>query len=187
MSTVARFSIDEYDRMIASGVFAGGRRRRVELIRGEVREMLPIGPPHENAVDFLTRWSASVTPADRVRLRVQNSIGLASLASAPEPDIAWVKEKRGYARSRPRSHDVLLVIEVADSSLDYDCGEKAELYAASRIQDYWVVNLIDECVHVFRDPRRGRYRYLQDFACGQRIDPLAPPKASLAVSELFTF
>jgi Uma2 family endonuclease len=187
MSTIARFSIEEYDRMIAAGVFSGRRYRRVELIRGEVREMLPIGPPHESAVDFLTRWSASVTPADKVRIRVQNSIGLPPLASAPEPDLAWVRERKGYGRSRPKAADVLLVIEVAESSLDYDRGEKAELYAASRIQDYWVVNLIDECVDDFREPHRGRYRKVQTFVAGQRVHPLALPKAVLSVSDVFAF
>lgn len=187
MSTIARFSLAEYDRMISAGVFDERRKRRVELIRGEVRDMLPMGPPHESAVDFLTRWSASVTPADKVRLRVQNSVGLPPLDSAPEPDVAWVKERKGYARSRPRSTDVLLIIEVAESSLDYDCGEKADLYAAARIQDYWVVNLIDECVHVFRDPRRGRYRSVEAFMAGQQVHPLALPKAVLSVSDLFDF
>lgn len=187
MSTIARFSLAEYDRMIAADVFDERRQRRVELIRGEVRDMLPIGPPHESAVDFLTRWSASVTPADRVRIRVQNSVGLPPLDSAPEPDVAWVKERKGYGRSRPRSNDVLLIIEVAESSLDYDRGEKAELYAAARTQDYWVVNLIDDCVDVFREPRRGRYRNLHTFVAGQQVHPLALPKAVLSVSDLFAF
>ncbi|MGH7140351.1 MAG: Uma2 family endonuclease [Pirellulales bacterium] len=184
MSTIAQFSIEEYDRMIESGVFDGSQRRRIELIRGEIREMTPIGPSHEDAVDFLTRWSTSVTPADKIRVRVQNSIGLPPLASAPEPDLAWVTEK-SYRHGRPKPRDVLLLIEVADSSLANDRGPKADLYAAARIKDYWVVNLPEQCVEVFREPARGHYRALATFTAGRSVRPLALPKAVLSVSALF--
>ncbi len=101
----------------------------------------------------------------------------------PEPDIAWV-ENRSYLKARPKATDVFLLIEVADSSLDYDRGEKADLYAKARIADYWVINLIDLCVEVFRDPQRGHYRSLQTFELGDKIRPLAFPKIPLAVSDL---
>jgi Uma2 family endonuclease len=135
VSTIARLSLAEYDRMIACGLFDGKNRRRIELIHGELREMNLIGPTHEEVVDRLNRWSIKHLPEDRVRVRVQNSIGLPALQSAPEPDIAWVVE-RDYSRGRPTAADVLLGIEVAESSLKNDIGEKADLYAAAGIADY---------------------------------------------------
>jgi Uma2 family endonuclease len=81
---------------------------------------------------------------------------------------------------------VFLVIEVADSSLDYDRGEKADLYATAGIKDYWFVNLIDRCVEVFRDPQRGRYRSLQVFQMGAKLHPVAFLKITLAAASLFS-
>lgn len=134
MSTVARLSVEEYDRIIATGVFDHPVRRRVELVRGEIRDMNPIGPLHEDAVDLLAEWSFDSVPRMKVRVRVQNSIGLPELDTVPEPDLAWVR-RRAYSRGRPTPRDVLLVIEVADTSLAYDTGEKADLYAAASIGD----------------------------------------------------
>lgn len=171
--------------MIAGGVFDGPQRRRVELIRGELLEMSPIGPSHEDAVDFLNKWSFLATTGKKIRIRVQNSIGLAALASAPEPDLAWVRERAGYKKARPTKNDVLLIIEVSDSSLDYDRGTKADLYAAAGIKDNWIVNLPDHCVEVRRDPSRGRYRTVETFSAGDEVRPLTLPGVALSVSDLF--
>lgn len=89
MSTIARVTICEYEKMIEYGVF--DHDRRIELIRGELRKMSPIGVPHEYAVDELTEWSILNAPRDQVRVRNQSSIGLPQLDSVPEPDTAWVK------------------------------------------------------------------------------------------------
>jgi Uma2 family endonuclease len=134
VSTIARLSLAEYDRMIERGAFDQTKRRRLEFIRGEIREMTPIGALHEAVVDRLTEWSFSSLPKGKVWVRVQNSIGLPELESAPEPDLAW-GARRDYSQGRPAAKDVLLVIEVAESSLAYDHGEKADLYAAARIAD----------------------------------------------------
>jgi Uma2 family endonuclease len=184
LSTVAQISIEQYDRMIASGVFEGPHRRRIELIHGDLRMMSPIGPCHEDTVDILDEWSHDVAPRDQVRVRIQNSIGVLSLVSVPEPDVAWVR-RQSYRKARPTGKNVWLLIEVARSSLEYDRGEKAELYAAAGIKDYWVVNLVDRCVEVFRDPHRGRYRSLQTYHIGDEVHPLAFPKITLAVATLF--
>lgn len=185
MSTIARFSLKEYDQMIASGVFDGPQRRRIELVHGELREMSPIGPSHADVVDFLNKWSLMSISGRKVRVRVQNSLGLAPLESAPEPDIAWVRERKGYNKARPSKSDVLLIIEVADSSLDYDRGMKADLYAAAGLKDYWIVNLPEPCVEVRRDPLRGAYRSLQTFTASEEVHPLVLAGAALSVAELF--
>src|SRR5579871_6363252 len=132
MLVVTRFTIADYDRMIAEGKFEGGLNRpRIELIYGELRNMSPIGAPHEEIVDALMEWSVSNVSSRGVRVRIQNSVGIPAHDSAPQPDIAWVT-KKSYRTARPDGSDVLLIIEVADSSLKYDLGEKAKLYAAAR-------------------------------------------------------
>ena len=186
MSTVARLSITEYDRIIESGAFDGPNKRRIELIDGELREMTPIGPTHEETVDVLTEWSVDHTPRSEVRVRVQNSVGLPQLDSVPEPDIAWVS-RRNYGKGRPSAKDVFLLIEVADSSLVYDLSEKAELYAKVKINDYWVIDLVNFQVEVLRDPYRGRYRSRQTIHAGGKIRPLAFPRLAFPVNVLFNW
>lgn len=184
MSTIAHLTLAEYDRMVACGVFDRSPGRRLEFIRGEIREMTPIGSEHEVLVDRLTEWSFQAVPRGRVWVRVQNSIGLPALESAPEPDLAWVV-RRDYTRGRPSSSDVLLVIEVSETSLSYDQGDKADLYAGAGIADYWVVNIPDRAVEVRRDPRSGRYQNLQVYRGDDVIRPLALPEATLIASTLW--
>jgi Uma2 family endonuclease len=185
VSVRARLTLAQYDRMITCGVFDASHPWRLELIRGEIREMASIGPPHEDVVDRLSAWSFSTPAAGKIRVRVQDSVGLPSLASAPQPDIAWVVE-RDYSRGRPTPPDVLLIVEVAESSLKYDCGEKAELYAEAGIADYWVVNVAERSIEVRRDPAAGRYRSLQTYQGDQEIRPLALPDAALRPAMLWS-
>lgn len=171
MSTIARLSLEQYDEMIRCGVLERGGQQRLEFIRGEIRELTPMGPRHEDVVDRLTIWCAENLPKEKVRLRVQNSIGIPGLESAPEPDIAWVIQG-DYSDRRPTAAETLLIIEVAESSLAYDSGEKAELYAAGGIADYWIVNLVHRWIEVRRDPAGGRYRSLQTFSDDDEVRPL---------------
>ena len=185
MSTATRITVAEYDRMIADGYFAPGpQRHRIELIDGELRPMSPIGPLHEELVDLITRWCFACLPQSLVRVRIQNSIGIAELDSAPEPDVVCVAE-RSYAARRPQACDVLLVIEVSDSSLGYDRGEKANMFAAAGIADYWVVNIPDCCVEIFRQPENGRYRSHEVFTAPSEIRPLAFPQVAFLLATLF--
>lgn len=146
--------------------------------------MTPIGAFHEVAIDRLTEWSFHCLPQGRAWVRVQNSVGLAELASAPEPDLAWV-ERKDYSRQRPEGPDILLVVEVSESSLAYDCGEKADLYAAAGVRDYWVANLVDRVIEVRRAPLNGRYRSLQTFSGDQEVRPILVPDAMLRPARLF--
>lgn len=181
MSTVVRLSIEEYDRMIESGVF---ENRRIELIYGELRQMSPIGVPHEYAVDELNEWSMKNAPLDRVRVRIQHSVGLAELSSVPQPDVAWVA-RLDYTRYRPTSADVLLLIEVSDSSLAYDRGKKARLYATVGITDYWIVNIRDRCIEVRRQPVGKSYEDIRIYNIGETVSPLHFPSLALPVGTVF--
>ncbi|HWB09174.1 MAG TPA: Uma2 family endonuclease [Pirellulales bacterium] len=182
MSTVARLSLAQYDRMIDAGVFETRKANRIELIRGELRKMTPIGPDHEDAVDFLNEWSLAAKPPE-VRVRIQNSVGFPELKSAPQPDVAWVTRK--FSARRPEASEIFLIIEVAQTSLAGERGEKARLYAKAGVRDYWIVNIPDKCVEVFRDPLRGRYKSLRTYATGDEVSPLAFPDVTLSVSSLF--
>jgi Uma2 family endonuclease len=184
MSTAALFSLDDYDHMIACGAFAPPHDRRCELIRGEIRDMSPIGPEHGEMVDWLNEWSFAVMSRRSVRIRIQSSIGIPELGSAPEPDVVWA-ERKSYAQRRPEPQDVLLLIEVADSSLQYDLGEKADLYAEAGITDYWVVDIRDFRIHVHRQPTAEGFQSLETFAMGDTVHPLCKTDATLNVAELF--
>jgi Uma2 family endonuclease len=183
MSTTTHISYDQYNLILESGAFDGEHRRRVELIHEEIRDMTPIGPLHEDAVDFLTRWSFANLNSAKVRVRVQNSIGLSELDSVPEPDIAWVAEK-SYREQRPQAADVLLVIEVADSSLDVDMNEKSRLYAAAGVSDYWVIDLQNRRIEVFQQPSVEGYAAHKTYSAGESIRPLNVGDIELLTSDL---
>lgn len=184
MSTALHLSIEEYDRLIKRGFFKPLRDRRIELIRGELREMSPPGPAHEEAVDSLSEWSLDVVDRRLVRVRVQNTIGLPELDTVPLPDVTWVR-RQSFRNTRPTADDIFLIIEVADSSLNYDRGRKAKLYAEAGIADYWVVNLRDECIEVFRGPQDGTYQSHEVFDRGHTVRPLRFSKLKLSVTKLF--
>lgn len=183
MSVGLRITFDEYRRMVADGAFDTLRDRRIELIHGELREMTPPGPDHSETISRLSDWSIEARLKNLIKLRTENPVSIPEQDSAPQPDVAWVKV-RDYRDRHPVATEVLLLIEVADSSLESDCGEKALLYAAAGIQDYWVVSLPERLVHVFRTPQGGAYSYHTTANFGDNLQPLAFPQFSLSVSEL---
>src|SRR5262249_41745838 len=128
-------------------------------------------------------WSTDSAIKKLARIRTENPIGIPEIDSAPQPDVAWVKI-RNYSDRHPLPHEVLLLIEVADTSLDSDCGEKAVLYATAGIQDYWVVSLPERLVHVFRQPTGGAYLEHKTIGFTEEVRPLAFPQFMLKVSEL---
>jgi Uma2 family endonuclease len=115
---------------------------------------------------------------------VQNSIGIPALDSAPEPDLVWVA-RRDYRRGRPTAEDVLLVIEVSESTLRFDLGAKAELYATAGISDYWVVNISDRSIVVHRNPAAGRYRDVRTCRESEELHPLRMPEVKLCPAWLW--
>ncbi|MEI8371990.1 MAG: Uma2 family endonuclease [Planctomycetota bacterium] len=180
---LAKLSLEEYERMIEAGVFVGPRRR-LELINGEIREMSPIGDPHAEVVDRLEDWGHECTRGTRIRVRIQNAIRLPHASSSPEPDVSWVV-KRDYSRGKPGPKDILLIIEVADSSLPEDTGEKAILYAGAGIRDYWVVNLRNQTIEVRRGLGPDGYQSLEIFSGNDELRPLATPDAVLVPATLW--
>lgn len=166
----------EYERLVALGVFEG---ERVELLYGVIVQMSPHGPPHDSVLDRLTKLFVQGV-GDRARVRIQSSFA-ASDGSEPEPDAALVPE-RDYDDGHP---DVAyLIVEVAESSLNKDRGVKAKLYAESNVSEYWVVNLVDRRVEVFRAPASGRYTEESIAQKGEVLRPLAFPDLAIPVDAI---
>ncbi|NCA11694.1 Uma2 family endonuclease [bacterium] len=180
----APITLAMYDRMIAAGVFDPADSNPLELIAGELHMMSPIGDRHADAVAFLTRWSSQHADASRMLVWVQNPLSIPGAESVPQPDIAWVTLRR-YADRRPQPEEVSLLIEVADTSLEFDTTVKAGLYAAAGITDYWVVDLVSRAVIVLREPRAGGYESRSTHRADQFVRPLALPQANLSPAELF--
>lgn len=183
MSTTLHLSLAEYDTMIARGAFVG-IDRHIELIHGELRAMNPAGPIHGDLVTYLLTWSARRADLARWFITSQSGLTLPDLGSRPEPDVFWVKAKR-YRDGHPGVFDVVLAIEVADSSLKYDLGEKAQLYAEAGLSEYWVVDVPGQCVHVMRESSSAGYQSITKVGKDATVTPMAQPDAVLDVSDLF--
>lgn len=183
MSTNLHLSATEYDRMVERGAFAH-LNRKIELIYGEIREMNPAGPVHDDLIAYLTDWSVRGTDRKKIRVTVQSGLDLANLNSRPEPDLLWVRAAR-YRDRHPTAADVKLAIEVSDSSLLADLIEKAALYAEAGIVEYWIVDAKGECVHVFRNPQAGEYTQRSVAKIGEILSPLEPCNHSLDLHDLF--
>jgi Uma2 family endonuclease len=190
MSTSVKITVEQYEAMIDRGEFDPIEEHHVELIRGEIvprfwdDSRIPMNPPHANSVNELTEWSFEVAPRALVRVSVQAAVRIPWLDSEPQPDLAWLARK-DYSKIHPGPEDVFLLIEASDSSLHKDRGPKLELYAEANIPEYWIVNIQNRCVDVYRDPQGLIFRTITTYTPGQEIHPLAFPGVSLPVSRLF--
>ncbi len=183
MTSVAHFTLAQYELMAEAGAFDGKHHQRVELIRGEITEMEPISVRHAAVVDRLTRLSTRLLGEDLAEVRIQGTLRIPKLESAPEPDVLWLAPK-DYFQGHPEPEDVLLLIEVSEGTLAYDMGDKALLYAEAAIRDYWVVNLTDDCVEVMRDPQPTGYQSRRVVRDDEEVRPLAFPDVVLKPSAM---
>ena len=177
--TRRRFTVEEYCAMAEAGILK--ECERVELLDGEIITMPPIGEPHEHGTDWLNR-QMNYRLYDRALVRVQESI-LLDDGSLPQPDIAVVHLRPEPYRQRPTPADVLLLIEVADSSLEFDRDVKLPRYAAAGIPEVWIVNVRARQVEGYSDPVDGAYRSRRVVTADGSISPLAFPDVSLAVAD----
>ena len=177
-----RFTVVEYHRMGEVGIL--NEDSRVELIRGQIVDMAPIGAPHHGMVIRLTRLLPGVL-AGRGILSVQNPVRLDD-GSEPEPDVVVLRPRADdYATATPCPPDVLLLIEVADTSLEADRAVKLPLYAESGIAECWIVNLVERVVEVCRQPRNGRFAESRRVGPGEVLDLALLPGVALPVVDLF--
>jgi Uma2 family endonuclease len=166
----------EYDRMVAQGLFEG---EKLELLRGVLVAMTPQDPPHAAVVQRLTELFAAAV-GDRASVRIQLPLAI-SEDSEPGPDVAVVA-RGDYDDAHPTT--ALLVIEVAHTSLEKDRRLKGELYAASGIPEYWVVDIPHRRVEVHAEPASGHYDLVATVLPGEILRSRSLPGLEVAVSDI---
>ncbi len=175
------FTTDEYFRMVEAGVF--GSEDRVELLEGEIVEMPPIGSHHAGVLNRLVKVFKPVIDTEAV-LAFQNPIRL-SATSAPQPDLAVLRPRADYyTDSHPVPEEVLLLIEIADSTVLRDQRIKAPLYAEAGIPELWIVNLTNSSVEIHRQPTEAGYLLNAIVRRGDKLTPDALPSVSLSVEDI---
>ncbi|PSB03049.1 Uma2 family endonuclease [Merismopedia glauca] len=175
-------TVADYHRMAESGILAADER--VELIEGQIYRMVAKGTAHSAAVTRIARI-LSERLANQVLLRLQDPVQLSDL-SEPEPDIAIVQSDRlDYEDHHPTPREIFGLIEVADSTLKRDLEVKAPLYARSGIAEYWVLDVLGRCLHVFRHPGDTNYEFQQQLEEEDAIAPLAFTDCVIQIAEFF--
>ena len=178
-----RFTADDYQRMGQAGILS--RRDRVELIDGDVVAMTPIGARHCAAVDRTNR-AMVMQAGDKAIVRVQGSVRL-DLYHEPEPDLVLLRPKPDfYASGHPGPADILLIVEIAESSIDYDRDVKGTTYARLGVREYWLADLNEDLLSCYAEPRDGAYRSLQQYRRGQSVAPQLLPECVIAVDVLLS-
>jgi Uma2 family endonuclease len=177
-----QFTIADYARMRETAILA--EDDRVELIDGEVREMSPIGPIHAAIVKRLNMLIGRRLD-NTVILSIQDPIQLNDYTE-PQPDLAILHHRDDfYAAAHPVADDVLLVIEVADSSADYDRDEKVPRYAVAQIAEAWLVDVSSTTVEQYWQPRNGKYLLKRLVERGDTIVAQSVSKLEIAVDAIF--
>jgi Uma2 family endonuclease len=176
-----RLNVSQYHQMSEAGIFS--ENDKVELINGEIIEMSPIGRRHAACVDRINRLFSNILGI-KVIVRVQNPIILNNL-SEPEPDIALLKPRADFYESgHPQPQDIFLLIEVADSSLEYDRDVKIPLYATSGISEVWLVDIYEQVIIVYRYPSENGYSDIQTLSRGEKLSIQAFPEINLVVNDI---
>ena len=178
-----RLSVDDYHKLGAAGILK--EDSRVELIEGELLEMAPIGSLHAATVARLhelfyeqTRNVALVWQQNPVMLLPQ---------SEPQPDLALLRPRADhYAQALPTAIDVLLIVEVSDTTLGYDRTEKLRLYARHNVPEYWIVDLQAKRLEVYREPHARGYSRKLEFDAKDTVSPQAMPQAKIPIGKVLS-
>lgn len=182
VQTQHRFSVKEYYRMAETGVLRPDAR--VELLDGKLIDMSPIGPFHGGLVKRLSRLF-NLKAKGRWIVSTQDPVRLDDL-SEPEPDVMLLQPATDdYTSRHPQSGDVFLLIEVSDTTLDYDREEKLPAYGRAGIAEVWIVNLHDETIEIYREPHFTGYGSKSVIHAGGKAVPQAFPDITVKVGELF--
>lgn len=174
-----RFTVGKYERLAEAGILTADDR--VELIGGEIIAMSPIGIRHAGCVIGLTDLLGERV-GSAVSISVQNPLWL-SETDQPQPDLVLLRRGH-YQRTRPTPDRVLLLIEVMDSSRDYDRIVKLPLYAAAGIPEVWLVDLVADVIECYTEPRGGRYHRMALFARGDTLTATTLPALAIAVDDV---
>ncbi|MCY7347182.1 MAG: Uma2 family endonuclease [Pyrinomonadaceae bacterium] len=180
---IVRWTRDQYYQMAELGFF---RDKRVELIKGEIIEMSPMKSAHATAISLAVQVLGEIFNKNFI-VRSQLPMGFGK-TDEPEPDIAVVKGTiRNFSGSHPKNAD--LIIEVSDTTLRYDRTRKASLYAENKISDYWILNLQNRCLEVYRQPKKDKklgfvYTEIKISTEEDAVSPLAAPDAKIKIADL---
>ncbi len=175
------FSVDEYYRMAEAGILPADAR--VELLDGLIFDMMPIGPFHASVVKRLLRFFGQLG-GERWIVDAQNPVRLTGY-SEPQPDFVLLRPRADfYSAQHPVPEDVFLLVEVADSSLLFDRETKCAAYARAGIAEYWLLNLPEQLVEVYRKPSSAGYGAISQSREGDSLAPAAFPDAVVSVSDL---
>jgi len=176
-----RWSVQEFHQLAEKGIF--NEDDRIELIEGALLEMAPIGSDHAGHVKQLNRLF-NQRLADKVIVSVQDPVIL-DKDSEPQPDLTLLRwQDNFYKSANPTAADVLLIIEVSDSTLEFDRNTKVPLYARHNIPEVWIINLFKRRVETYRKLKDGEYSAITYHHDGQIIAELIPD-ATLEIAELF--
>lgn len=174
-------SVDEYYRMAEVGLLSP--QARVELIEGVIIDMAPIGSLHASIIDALTRYFVQAI-GDKAVVGIQRPVRL-SKTSEPQPDVSIFRPRADFYRnSHPTAADLLLVIEVSDTTLRFDLNDKRALYAQHGIPEYWVIDTQGRQLHCLREPSGDDYRSTTVFGVGQVASMAALPDVAVNLAQL---
>lgn len=177
-----RWTVERYHRAIETGLFA--KADKIELIEGELIEMGPIGAAHVTVVQRLTRHFMANLPGERFAVRVQAPVTLGHDCE-PEPDICIAAGgEDAYEARHPGASDILLVVEVSDTTTASDRKLKVPMYARHGVVELWLVHVAQRAVGVYREPEAQRYKQVSMHSEG-RLDTLRLPGISLAIGRLW--
>lgn len=178
-----QFTIDEYHRMTETGILR--RDDRVELIEGEVIRMAPIGLRHAACVNRLNHLFNRLFSVERVIISIQNSLSV-NETNDLQPDLAVLKHREDfYETKHPNADDALLVIEVADSSLNTDQTVKVPIYAKCRINELWILDLHTNSVYAYHSSDGSVFQANHQYHESDAISPQAFPAQSISVQSMF--
>lgn len=176
-----KFTVSQYHQMVEAGIL--NENDRVELIRGEIVEMTPIGRRHAASVNRLVRLFTQLF-GNSIILSPQNPIELGN-NSEPQPDIALLQPRPDFYESgHPQPQDIILLVEVADTTVEADRNVKITLYAENGIVEVWLVDINAELVEVYREPTSNGYQNIQQFQRGQSLCIQAFPDIAIAVDKI---
>jgi len=178
-----KFDVEQYQQMGKAGIF--DPEAHIELIEGEIVTMTPIGLKHTVTINRTARFLYNNVQSNGI-ISIQNSIRLPNY-SEPQPDIVILRPRDDfYAGKFPQAEDVLLLIEVADSSLQYDRITKLALYAEYGVLEYWIANLERDIIEIYRQPQNKSYlkQSLIDTA-GIPFAPIAFPEMTMTLADIY--
>jgi Uma2 family endonuclease len=175
------WSRDEYYRLAEAGIL--GSDERVELIRGVIENMAPIGPEHSDAGLELYDMLREAAPVG-IRVMHERSVNLGD-KSEPQPDLVVARgDRKTYMKRHPVPSDIILVVETSNTSLLADQTVKQQLYAEAAIPEYWIVNLVDQQVEVYTKPTNGGYESKRLHHAGEAVELSFALGTSIAVSDI---